>query len=339
MKLNIFLSFIFMGLCISLSAFSQNDSLVFNNGNYIVGEIKEMNRGVIQVETDYSDSDFKIEWDGISQIHSDAYYLFTLADGTRLTGGFTSQGDKTIVINDVEQGAVIVQAEDIVWIKSIETDFWSKMSANIDLGFSYTKAKNAQQFNVRSNLGYLTDNYSLTGKYDQVISTQDSTEKIQRTDGIIGYNYFLPRAYFLLGEVNLSSNNELNLKLRSVGKLGLGKYLVQTNLLYWSLNLGLAYNNEEFTNDDPVRKSMDAFLGTEFNMFNTGDISFLTGAILYPSLTESGRIRSDFKFDLKLDLPRDFYIKLGTTINYDNEPATDALTTDYVIQSGIGWEL
>lgn len=339
MKLDKYLLAIVTCFCLISPVISQTDSLVFINGNYVVGEIKEMNRGVIQIETDYSDSDFKIEWDGVSQIYSEAYYLFTLADGTRLTGGFKSQGENTIVIKDVQKGDVIVKAEDIVWIKSIKTDFWSKMSANIDLGYSFTKAKNAQQFNVRSNLGYLTDNYSLTGKYDQVISTQDSTEKIQRTDGIIGYNYFLPRAYFLLGEVNLSSNNELNLKLRSVGKVGVGKYLVQTNLLYWSLNGGVAFNNEEFTNDDPIRQSMDAFLGTEFNMFNTGDLSFLTGAIVYPSLTESGRVRSDFKFDLKLDLPRDFYVKIGTTINYDSEPATDALNTDYVIQSGIGWEL
>jgi len=52
----------------------------------------------------------------------------------------------------------------------------------------------------------------------------------------------------------------------------------------------------------------------------------------------SGRFRLDFKFDLKYELPLDFYIKTGTTINYDNQPVADAGTLDYVIQTGIGWE-
>ena len=46
----------------------QSDSLIFRNGNVVVGEIKSMNRGVIIVETDYSDDDFKIELSGIKEI-------------------------------------------------------------------------------------------------------------------------------------------------------------------------------------------------------------------------------------------------------------------------------
>ena len=55
---------------ISLCVYAQNDSLVFKNGNIIVGEIKSMDRGVVVVSTDYSDSDFKIEWDKIITIRT-----------------------------------------------------------------------------------------------------------------------------------------------------------------------------------------------------------------------------------------------------------------------------
>jgi hypothetical protein len=73
-------------------------------------------------------------------------------------------------------------------------------------------------------------------------------------------------------------------------------------------------------------------------MFNTGDLSLKTTTTTYPSMTEEGRIRVDFNFDIKYDLPLDFYIKLGTTVNYDNRPVEGAADLDYVIQSGIGWE-
>ena len=58
----------------------------------------------------------------------------------------------------------------------------------------------------------------------------------------------------------------------------------------------------------------------------------------YLSLTESGRFRFDFKFDLKYDLPLDLYIKIGTTVNYDNQPITGASELDYGVQTGISWE-
>ena len=66
-------------LLTSLYASSKNDSLVFKNGNIMVGEIKSMDRGVFQIETDYSDSDFKIEWDKIYAIQTTTSFFITYA--------------------------------------------------------------------------------------------------------------------------------------------------------------------------------------------------------------------------------------------------------------------
>ena len=44
-------------------------------------------------------------------------------------------------------------------------------------------------------------------------------------------------------------------------------------------------------------------------------------------------------FDLKYDLPLDFYIRLGYTLNYDNKPVEGATESDYVLQTSFGWEL
>jgi hypothetical protein len=46
----------------------------------------------------------------------------------------------------------------------------------------------------------------------------------------------------------------------------------------------------------------------------------------------------DFAFDTKYDLPLDFYIRLGLTLNYDNQPVEGAGETDYVFQTSFGWE-
>ena len=58
----------------------------------------------------------------------------------------------------------------------------------------------------------------------------------------------------------------------------------------------------------------------------------------YPGITEKGRWRIDGNLNIKYDLPLDFYIKLGGSLNYDNRPPEDASELDYVIQAGVGWE-
>ncbi|NVK50902.1 MAG: hypothetical protein HWE09_14115, partial [Cyclobacteriaceae bacterium] len=77
-KFYLLLLFVFS---ISVVGFGQTDSLVFKNKDVIVGEIKSMDRGVITIETDYSDKDFKAKWEDLIGIISKTNYLITLTDG------------------------------------------------------------------------------------------------------------------------------------------------------------------------------------------------------------------------------------------------------------------
>ena len=56
------------------------DSLVFKNADFVAGEIKSMDRGVLTIETDYSKSDFTVEWTGVKEIFTKTQFLITLTD-------------------------------------------------------------------------------------------------------------------------------------------------------------------------------------------------------------------------------------------------------------------
>jgi len=129
------------------------------------------------------------------------------------------------------------------------------------------------------------------------------------------------------------------LKLRSTTNLSFGHLFINSYRTYWATGIGLAYNYESFTTDEPNEKSLEGLISTELNLFAYEDLSLLTSLRKYPSFTVSGRIRSDFKFDLKYDLPLDFFVKLGFTHNFDNKPVTGASSIDYIIQTTFGWEL
>jgi hypothetical protein len=327
-------------LLLAIVTRAQKDSLVLKNGDIIVGEIKSMDKGVLTIETDYSKKDFTVEWSGIKEIFSKSHFLVTLKNGQRINGTVESaEAGKKIIINGDDGSKTETTLEEMVYLKGLKSDFWSRAHASIDLGLSFTKANNLKQFNARSNLGYMADKWQLDLFYDDTRSSQDSVAETKRTEGGITGKYFLQKDWYLAASLNFLSNTEQALSLRTTGKLGVGKYLVHTNKQYWGLGAGLSLNNESFTNGTASRSSLEGYFGSELNLFDIGDLSLLSSIWAYPSFTESGRWRTDFNFDAKYDLPLDFYIKLGFTLNYDNRPAVKGKETDYVLVFSIGWEL
>ncbi|HEY6504472.1 MAG TPA: DUF481 domain-containing protein [Chitinophagaceae bacterium] len=327
-------------LLVGMIAKAQKDSLVLKNGNVIVGEIKSMDKGVLVIETSYSKSDFTIEWDGIKEIYSKSRFLITLKNGNRINGTFKSvESGSKIEITGEDGEKTETMLEEMVYLKGLKSDFWSRAYGNIDLGINITRANNLRQYSVRSRFGYLADKWQIDFFYDDIRSKQDSVANTKRTEGGIALKYFLQKDWYVNTSVNFLSNTEQALKLRTTGKLGAGKYVVHTNKKYWGLGAGVAFNNESFTNDTEGRNSLEGYFGTELNLFDIGDLSLLSNIYVYPSFTEKGRWRTDFTFDTKYDLPLDFYIKLGITLNYDNRPAIVGNETDYVIVFSVGWEL
>jgi len=334
--------------------FGQNDTLRLKNNDMIVGDLKSMDRGVLTIEPSYSDSDFKITWEDILEVNAQQRYLITLSNGQRINGRFKSQGEGKIFIDNEEGEDLVVNLDDIVNIKSVDSGFLSRLSAAIDFGFSLTKANNQRQLNGNLRLGYLEDRWSASMYYNTLITNQDGVDEIQRNDGGLGYKYFLPKDWNLGADLTFLRNTEQSLDLRTTAKLGLGNFVVRSNAMYWLLTVGAAYNSETFApvlNPDngmfiqsPDRNSVEAFFGTELNLYDIGDLNLLTNVVVYPTIVnddnvESGRFRTDFRFDAKYDdfILNDLYIRAGFTLNYDNRPVEDGREVDYIFTTGFGW--
>ena len=325
---------------------AQNDTLILNNQDVIVGEIKEMNRGILIIETDYSDDDFKIEWEKITRIISAQKYTVSTRDRELLTDAIISTPSPGNLKIEGREGTREIPIDDIVYLRGLDESFWSKMSANVDFGYSITKANNLRQFNADAVVSYKSRRWVVSANYRQVRSIQDEVDPIRRIEGGINGDYTFNSGVFLGARISFLSNTEQSLDLRTTGIVGAGYYFVRSNQLYWNVFAGPAINVETFSNPadpqvepTPERQSLEAVLGTEVNLYDIGDLNLLTNVYWYPSLTQSGRNRVDYRFDVKYDLPLDFYVKAGFTLNYDSQPAAGASESDYVILTGFGWEL
>ena len=324
-------------------SFAETDTLIASNGDVLVGEIKSMQQGVLFMKTDYSDSDFEIEWEEVKELYTNRNFVVFLSTDKKYFGKIRSvRSDTTevIIIENDNENEIITQIGDIVYMEAVENDFISQLSIELDLGFTLTKANNLRQLSTRTNLGYLTTAWKADASLDVIWSAQDNAEQTKRTDAIIGFQYFILPAWYLFASGNFLQNDEQKLKLRSTTSAGIGKYFIHTNHLYFGGKLGAARTNESFTDSAETNEnSFEGVAGLELNLFNVEDVSLLSTLTVYPSFTQSGRVRTDFRIDLKYDLPLDFYIRLGYTQNYDSKPVEGASKNDYVFQTTVGWEL
>ncbi|NNJ53433.1 MAG: DUF481 domain-containing protein, partial [Ignavibacteriaceae bacterium] len=64
-----------------------------------------------------------------------------------------------------------------------------------------------------------------------------------------------------------------------------------------------------------------------------------TSLNVFPSITNFGRIRTDFNVDLDWEIIIDFYWVLSFYFNFDSKPTTTASKTDYRFETSFKYEL
>lgn len=337
MKNKLFLS-ILLGL-VSVLGYAQNDTIKLANNDVLVGEIKKMDRSILVLSTSYDDSDFKIKWGKVRAIRSDRQFIVSLTDGERITTTINSVSGKEMVVAIIDEGDIKEYSLDkVVFIEPIGKNFLARLTVDLDLGLTVTKANDFKQFTTNLQATYLATRWRGRGLYKTVLSRQEGSSDINRMDGEIGGEYYLPHDWFVQAKALFLSNDEQLLKLRSTYQVGGGYYFIRNNNMFFSANLGMAQTNENFFDGNPDRNSTEGYLGLGFNKYDIGNLSLQTDVALYPSFSQGGRYRVDFNFDMKYDLPLDFYIRLGLSYNYDNQPVEDASDSDYVFTTAFGWE-
>lgn len=330
-----------LGLVIAYTSLAQNDTIISRDNNVLNGEIKDMDRGVLTLETSYSDSDFKIEWLEIKMIISDQKFQIILTDGERYYGSIKKDTiHNKIIINDPDKGYSTTEINKIVYLKQInEGNIFDVINLNLDLGYSFTKSNNLHQLNGNLNADYYRNKWGLAISTSTIQNYQDNAPNTDRFTGNIDFKYFLRNDYFLSAIGDYFSNNEQQLKLRSTYNLSIGHYFKRTNKVYFNASIGFALTRENYFTEIEDIESFEGSAKVEYNMFDVGDFNMFASFTAYPSLTEKGRFRATSNLTAKYDLPRDFYLKTTYDYNYDNKPAEGAFESDYVFTFGVGWEL
>jgi len=321
--------------CLGISA--QNDTIRLVSGDQLVGEIKVISEGVLKIETAYSDKDFSIEFNKVKKLVIQRKCLVLLTDNRRRFGYIRSIDTGTITItldNNIKEEYAIAE---IIMLKEVRENFFERFKASVDLSYNFTRANRTQQFSFSGNLNYNSELWRFEANINSLNTNQENVDQTRRTDASLNFVRLLKKKLYLTGEVPFLSNTEQALDSRISPSIGVGRFMVSTNKLYLGVATGFTLNIENYTDTSLNKKSTEVFISTTFKIYDVKDFDFVTDLKLYPSLSESGRFRTDYNLSLKYDLPLDFYLKLGFTLNYDNKPAITGNDVDYIFTSGFGW--
>lgn len=327
-------------LMISTLVFSQKkDSLKLNDNQVIIGEIQSMDQSVLVFKTSFSDSDFKIKWWKVKEVYSKRFFIITLSDGRRFNSSIATDSIDKKHVNLIDEGEKITtELNKVTSLDPFENSFFQRLEVAFDAGFSSTKANNFQQLTANATINYKAFKWNFLSGLSMVYSKQDNTDNISRYEGNFSTQRFLPKEWYLSGAVDLLSNSDQKLDLRTTGSLGGGYFIKKNNNLYFGTGAGLAYNHESYSDQESSQSSLESYISADFNKYDIGDFSILTSATLSPSLTQSGRLRFDYRFSLKYDLTSSIYLKSSLTYNFDNQAVEGATKGDYTFQITVGWD-
>lgn len=359
MKRRLLLAPIVASLLVALvpgSAIAQKtDSVTIRNGGRMLGEIKELRRGLLKFKTDAMSTVY-VEWPKVVSVKTDKTFDVQLDDG-RLYFGSLTPGTQDSVVIKTERESLTVATQRVVSLQRIKPSFWEALDGSVNLGFDFTQQNAKTDFNLSGNVHYahrgtadsahqapglskLRRGFALTKlSYNSTFSRQDSTEDITRLHAGLSHMRQLKHRWFWLLSLVGEQNSQLSLDYRGTVSAGLGRFLVQTNKLDLALMLAPGYSRERFTGESSDN-TIPLIIAADLEYFTWGalDTDVSSRLSVIPILSDWGRWRVNFTATAKREVLKHVYINVGVTEAYDTSPTlADANKNDFSFNTSFGW--
>ncbi len=322
----------------------KTDIVTLRNGDRVTCEIKNLERGRLKVSTDSMGTVY-IEWEDVLQISSRELYILEMEDGTRLQGRLAeTDASARLLVEDPDgeagTGQLVAMAK-VVWMDPLKLDAVRirRWDGSVSAGFDATKANSDTSLSASFDARRRAEAFLLNFSGSVYARSQDEVEDTLRANFRTVYRGLLDNRWYWAALGSVERNDELGIDLRTLGGAGYGRFLTQTGRSLWSVTGGLAVVNEQRAGGESAQTDLEAVLNTayEFFTYDTPKTTLTTSLTVFPSLTNSGRVRADLDIALRRELITDLFIELSLYDSYDSKPPEDGTQNDYGIVTSLGY--
>ena len=322
------------------AAAPKTDTVTFLNGDKITGEVQSLKRGVLSLNTEAAGV-IRIEWNKVSSIVSSQQVQVETGSGIRYFG--------TLTYSESGPGLVVVAAngpQELTWervtgMSPIEGSYIEALDIDMSLGYNFAKAGGVTSGNFGVNMDWRSRIRIESLDFSTTLSDSDTQEASKRTNLSLQHTRLFENRWFGTGNLTLDQNDELGLELRTSLGAGGGRFFVQSTVMLLSLEGGLQVSRENQTALEDDIDSLEATFTLNFDwfLFDDPELDWSSRIQVIPSLTESGRVRSELNTDLKWELIGD--LKWGVSLygSFDNQASDDSgETADYGVNTSLTYE-
>lgn len=313
------------------------DMIYLTNGDRVRGEIKKLEHGRIEYKTDDLGT-VNVKWDKIDEVESPRFFEIESSAGVRRFG---SLGRAGLVGFLVVRGASAdtLPLSFIVRITPIKSNLWNRLDGYLNFGYSLTRADNQHEITLQGEVRYRGRDVGTRLDGSSYLRTR-SGSRTTRNSYSLSVQRYLPKRWAAWAIGQVQQNEELQLDYRTLVGVGPARQLVLTNHMDFIAYAGGAVSREKYATADTGSVSGEALLGGRFSAFRHSfpKLDFSTELQIFPSLTESGRLRTELQLRLSYEILKDFTVGLSGFYTRDSHPPDPATPKDdYSLSTTVGW--
>jgi hypothetical protein len=333
------------GVC---SARPKKEIVQFANGDRVTCEIIKLEKAYLYVKLENADGTVAMDWSKIVSIESPQSFVVADKSGKRYTGtlqnkveGGTPQQPAELKLQVTGAStSQTVSGKEVVELERTDTSVWQNLHGGVDAGLNYTKQQSRTQYNLQSNATFQRTKWSASENFQSSFSGGGNISNLRNDLQLNGTRQLRSPSNFYMGLAEFLQSNEQQLNLRTTYAGAIGHLFSHTNTTLIGVFGGIDWNRERYSSEAAFGRtgnSAEAMVGTQLNFFRFKTTDIYTDARVYPSLTDSGRVRFNLNTSLKLRVAKDLYWKLGYYLDLDSRPPQDLPKTDYGSTSSLGW--
>ncbi|HET7000209.1 MAG TPA: DUF481 domain-containing protein [Puia sp.] len=308
----------------------KTDNIKLKNGNILTGEIMSMKLGLLTYKMD-GPGTITIKWEYVTAISSDKIFDFTLRNGEIIIGQMDSLF-KTYRLHSLDS---------IIEIIPIKDRFLKRLLGEVNLGFNYTKSNSILQSNFSSSISYVIPTKEFNLKLNSIVTNYGRDTSLTKKQDITGsYKRDFTKKYFWVASLGWQQNTELGLNNRYLVTAAAGWQPLTDNHNRLLASAGLSYNQEQSIETNQYTGNLDALFEVAYKRFyySTPKLSINADYLIFPGLTDWGRIRMQADLNVSVEIFKDFQIGLVTYYSFDNKPPEGSSSTnDYGIMFTVGY--
>jgi putative salt-induced outer membrane protein YdiY len=323
----------------------KDDVVVMKNGDRFTGEIKGLQHGELSFKSEYMTQSVRLDWNRVERLESQDHFIVALSDGHRYAGRIEKiEGEEATksefrIVSDA--ASFKVSQSEVITIQQREASFWKQLTGSIDYGFSFTGANSQATSSLSGDVAYNTPVYGIDLSTSSQLTNQSKGPNTARYTFNGQYTRKLTQNWLYAGLFDALKSDRQLLNLRTIYGGGLGRRLVRTDTTSLMALGGLVYTHEDYfpqSGIETVRNNGESFLGLMFSTFRFRTMDITSHALVFPSLTDPGRVRLSTQSNIRIEVVKNLYWDFGLYENFDSRPPINAPRNDLGITTALGWK-